>query len=158
MKVESLLWPWVASIAPTEPLDWAARRMREFDVGCIVVSDRDALVGIVTERDLLRAAAEGVSPRAVIVRDYMTHDPVTVDEDEDVAEAAAVMVAIGARHLPVLRGDEVVGMLSIRDLLPHITNGKVVNLAQRRAVSGRRVPKRLGDRAVEHVEEERRAR
>jgi signal-transduction protein with cAMP-binding, CBS, and nucleotidyltransferase domain len=148
MNVGAFAWPWVASVSPMDPLERAVWRMREFDVGCVAVIEDGELVGIVTERDLLRAASDGISPRNVIVRDYMTYDPVTVSVDEDVIDAAAVMTAVGARHLPVVDGDEVVGMLSIRDLLPVISNGRIVDLMRRRATSGRRRPPRLGSRAV----------
>jgi signal-transduction protein with cAMP-binding, CBS, and nucleotidyltransferase domain len=148
MNVGSLAWPWVASVSPTDPLERAVWRMREFDVGCVAVVEDGELVGIVTERDLLRAASDGIGPRNVIVRDYMTYDPVTVSIDEDVVDAAAIMTAVGARHLPVLDGDEVVGMLSIRDLLPVMSNGRIVNLMRRRAISGRHRPPRIGKRAL----------
>ena len=91
--------------------------MREFDVGSVLVFDEGELVGIVTEHDLLRAAAEGVNPADVIVRDYMTTDPVPVLVDDEVADAAAVMLSLHSRHLPVIEGDRVVGLVSARDLL-----------------------------------------
>lgn len=148
MKVSSLAWPWVATVAVSEPLHAAVWRMREFDTGSVCVVDGTVLVGIVTERDLLRAASEGVSPRSVTVRDYMSYDPVTVSADEDVTDAAAVMIAVGARHVPVLDADEVVGMLSIRDLLPYIADGKVADLARRRATSGRRMRPMVASRKI----------
>ena len=60
----------------------------------------------------------------MIVRDYMTRDPVTIDVDDDAADAAAVMRSVHARHLPVLDGDRVVGLVSARDLLTVIAQVK----------------------------------
>ena len=60
MKVRQVYWPRVIWTASSRPLSVAARRMREFDVGSVLVMDDGSLVGIVTEHDLLRAAAEGV--------------------------------------------------------------------------------------------------
>jgi CBS domain-containing protein len=117
MNVEAVYWPRVVWISSNQPLSKAACRMREFDVGCVLVLDEASLVGIVTEHDLLRAAAEGIDPKHVIVRDYMTSGPVSIDIDDDVAAAAAVMTSLHARHLPVVERGQVVGVVSARDLL-----------------------------------------
>jgi CBS domain-containing protein len=77
----------------------------------------DELKGIVTERDLMRATADGVSPRATLASAYMTPDPATIIPEVTVEEAAARMVALRIRHLPVVEEGRVVGVISARDVL-----------------------------------------
>jgi CBS domain-containing protein len=93
----------------------ATQRMVERSVGSIVVLEGERLIGIVTERDVLRVFAGG-EPDAR-VGDVMTRTPETVEPDESLAQAKLVMLHGGFRHLPVVETGRVVGMLSIRDLL-----------------------------------------
>jgi CBS domain-containing protein len=124
MKVEQVYWPSVVWVTATESLQRAIWRMRGFDVGCVVVFEDGDVVGILTEHDVLRASAEGVDLRDVLVRDYMTPDPRGIGIDEDVAEAAAVMMTARARHLPVVDHGRVVGVCSARDLLIPLADGR----------------------------------
>ncbi len=117
MRVEQVFWPSVIWITPDQPLQKAAWRMREFDISCVVVLEDGALVGVVTDHDLLRAAADGIDPKAVRVSDYMTTRPVTIDASAEVAEAASAMIKAHARHLPVLKGGLLAVMVSARDVL-----------------------------------------
>jgi CBS domain-containing protein len=98
------------------PLSEAAQRMCAKDVGAMLVLDGTRLVGILTERDVLEAVGEGAGESAT-VGDWMTRDPETIEPDETTEHAAVLMIHGGFRHLPVTEGDEVVGMLSIRDLM-----------------------------------------
>jgi CBS domain-containing protein len=86
-------------------------------VGSAVVIDGPWLVGIFTERDVLRAAASGTDLTGTAISEWMTKDPVSAGPDMDSEEAAEIMAAQGFRHLPVLNGNQVVGMVSLRDLL-----------------------------------------
>jgi CBS domain-containing protein len=104
------------TVAPDLPLEEMAKRMVSRDVGAALVTEGDRLVGIVTERDVLRAVAGGVHESSVVA-DCMTSDPETMDPDESTQHAAVLMIHGGFRHLPITEGDEVVGMLSIRDLM-----------------------------------------
>ena len=97
-------------------LEQAARRMDERHVGAALVLEGDALRGIVTERDVLRAVAGGPIG-GVSVADCMTRDPETIDASETTGLAASLMIHGGFRHLPVLDGERVVGIISIRDLM-----------------------------------------
>jgi CBS domain-containing protein len=112
--------------APAEALAIAASRMRFNDVGCVPVIDGGRLTGILTERDLARAIADGIDPREVAVADYMTPEPIVVDSDATVVEASRVMVDAGIRHLPVLENGQVVGVLSMRDILAELLWSKVL--------------------------------
>lgn len=98
------------------PLVEAARRMHARGVGAVVVLEGDRLAGILTERDLLRAVAEGLAPDARVA-DWMTTHPETIAPDDSTSHAAVLMIHGGFRHLPVVDGDAVLGMLSIRDLM-----------------------------------------
>ena len=93
-----------------------AQRMVDKDVGAVLVTEGKRLIGILTERDVLRAVAQGIDD-ATVVADWMTRDPDTLDPDESTQHAAVLMIHGGFRHLPVTEGDEVVGMISIRDLM-----------------------------------------
>jgi CBS domain-containing protein len=104
----------------TEPDDTlldAAGRMHCYQIGALPVYEQHRLIGIVTERDMVAALAEGADPKTTRVADYMTELPITVSPDDDVKVAAHRMAELGVRHLPVVDGQYLVGMLSIRDLL-----------------------------------------
>lgn len=107
----------VFSITTTESLVDVARRMRASDVSSLVVVDEGRTVGIITERDLTRAIAAGDQLQSAIVAQYMTDRPITVGPDTGIQEAAAEMLALEVRHLPVGVAGRVVGMISLRDLL-----------------------------------------
>ena len=113
--VGEIMTPDVLGPEPATSLADAARRMHERRVGAVVVTEGDRLVGIVTERDILRAVATGAIGGSVA--DVMTHGPDTIGPDESAGQAAALMIHGGFRHLPVVDGNAVVGMLSIRDLV-----------------------------------------
>ena len=98
------------------PLAEVAARMVERSVGAVLVLEGERLVGILTERDVLRAVARGIRDDAV-VREWMTTAPETIDPDETTEHAATMMMHGGFRHLPVTEGGAVVGILSIRDLM-----------------------------------------
>lgn len=95
----------------------AAAEMVQARVGSVLVMTGSALVGILTERDVLRAAASDHDLGDDTVRNWMTPDPVTASPDTRVGEATETMLAGGFRHLPVLDAGQVVGMVSLRDLL-----------------------------------------
>jgi CBS domain-containing protein len=101
--------------AEETPLVEAAAAMTARRVGSALVVEGGRLIGIVTERDVLRAVGSGdVGGR---VGDWMTAHPETVDADESTQQAAVVMIHGGFRHLPVLDAGSPVGIVSIRDLM-----------------------------------------
>jgi CBS domain-containing protein len=104
------------SVEPGLSLGEVAKRMVAKDVGAVLVTEGERLVGILTERDVLRAVAQGIDD-STTAADWMTRDPETLDPDESTEHAAVLMIHGGFRHLPVTDKDEVVGMLSIRDLM-----------------------------------------
>ena len=100
-----------------ETVSAAAARMRERKVGAVVVAEGDRPVGILTERDLIRVAAEGVDPASTTVGDWMTSDPDTVGPEEPVSKAFHALSERGYRHFPVVEDGRLVGVVSMRDLL-----------------------------------------
>ena len=102
-------------LGETTPLVDAAAAMTERRVGSALVVDDGRLIGIVTERDVLRAVGSGDVGGQV--GDWMTRHPETVDADESTQQAAVVMIHGGFRHLPVLDGGKPCGIVSIRDLM-----------------------------------------
>jgi CBS domain-containing protein len=104
------------TVEPGDRLGEVAQRMVDRDVGAVLVMEGQALTGILTERDVLRAVAAGIQDDT-LVSDWMTRDPETMSPDDTTAHAAVLMIHGGFRHMPLVEGDEVVGMLSIRDLM-----------------------------------------
>lgn len=107
----------VISVTSEQPVNEVAQAMVQTRVGSAVVIDDPWLVGIFTERDALRAVASGADLTAMSVKEWMTQDPVTVGADTDTEEAAVLMATHGFRHLPVMDGDKVIGVVSLRDVL-----------------------------------------
>jgi CBS domain-containing protein len=93
----------------------AARKMREQQTGSLVVTDGEQLLGIITERDVLRAVAEDV-PLDTPISEVMSKDLVTAEPSTSLREAARIMTEKWIRHLPVLEGGRLVGIVSQRDL------------------------------------------
>lgn len=107
----------VYATTPDTPVADAAAGMVRGRFGSAVVCVGSTLVGIFTERDVLRAAANGGDLSREPVRDWMTENPVTAAPDEDSENASEIMLAGGFRHLPVVEGSQLVGIVSLRDLL-----------------------------------------
>jgi CBS domain-containing protein len=117
MHVESILNPLIVEALPTESLADVAGRMMFNDVGSVAISEQGQLVGIITERDLSRAIAEGYDPQDTMASDIMSREPAAISPHTPVREAADAMLRLSIRHLPVVVGGAVVGMISIRDVL-----------------------------------------
>lgn len=107
----------VLCVGPAHPIRRVAQMMAERNVGSAVVLTEDGRPGIITERDLLRALADGTDPESTVVESYMTTTAITASPTWSVQEAARCMLARGFRHLIVV-GEQgrVEGVLSIRDL------------------------------------------
>ena len=109
----------VLSVAPEDTIGEAAQLMADANVGSSVVLEHGRLIGILTERDLLRAMAQRVHPSEARVREWMTAEPLAVSESTSADEAARLMVENGFRHLPVVDGDRTLGVVSLRDVMRH---------------------------------------
>jgi CBS domain-containing protein len=102
------------TVAPEDTLGEVAEQMTALDTGSVVVKDFGTLIGILTERDLLKAMAARVHSSEARVRQFMTVDPITAAPDMDCEEAEQIMLDTGFRHLPIVDGDDVVGVVSLR--------------------------------------------
>ena len=109
--------PNFITVAPEDTLGEVAEKMTGQNVGAVVVKDYGRLIGILTERDMLRAMAARVHTSDARVRLWMTPDPITVPPDMDLDDAAQLMLDNGFRHLPVVDGDTVLGVASLRRVL-----------------------------------------
>jgi CBS domain-containing protein len=95
-----------------------ARKMSDKNVGAVAVLDRGKLVGIFSERDLMkRVVAAGLNPERTLVANVMTRDIMVANPIDDITTALQKMHAVGCRHLPVVDSGNLVGMISLRDLL-----------------------------------------
>src|ERR1051325_8409077 len=117
MAVGDAMTVRVVTVTPKASVQEAISRMLEEGIGSVAVCDGLRLVGIFTERDVLRCAGEGSLFGEVAVEDVMTTRPVTVSPGDDVLAAAQLMAARGIRHLPVCEGEFLIGMIGIRDVL-----------------------------------------
>lgn len=111
------------TIGPDATLFEAARRMRDERVGALFVFDHGEYLGIVSEADLVRKAmAESLSVREVPVRAVMSAPLITIDVAGSPHQASDLMAEKGIRHLAVTEDGQIVGMLSVRDLLRYFKN------------------------------------
>lgn len=119
--VEQSMRHTVLTVRPDESLEQAAQAMIERRTGSAVVVTGPVgsrnFIGIVTERDVLRAVAQGRIPWSTKITEVMTADPVTVTPDVDTAEAIRIMIEGGFRHLPIAKEGKLIGLVSLRDIL-----------------------------------------
>ena len=105
----------VLSVEPSDTIGEAAEKMNAANVGAVVVmEDMVRIVGIVTERDLLRAVAARARAAEARVRQWMTPNPVTIDPGTTIEEAAKIMFDHNFRHLPVVKDGRALGIVSLR--------------------------------------------
>ncbi|MEU0026365.1 CBS domain-containing protein [Streptomyces sp. NPDC006335] len=115
--VKDVMTPGVVAVRPDASLVEAARLMRAQDIGDVVVTDGQDLVGMLTDRDIaVRAVADGADPSTVSARSVCTPDPLTVTPGDPVTQAAALMRAHAVRRLPVVEDGLPVGMVSLGDI------------------------------------------
>jgi CBS domain-containing protein len=107
----------VVSVRPDESVQTAIARMLEENVGSVAVTEGSELVGIFTERDVLRLAGQGGGLGELRIGDVMTRKLVTVSPDDDALAAARLMSERKIRHIPVVQDGNVLGILGIRDVL-----------------------------------------
>ena len=117
MAVADVMAFRVVKVSPEDPVRVAIARMLEENVGSVAVCDGERLAGIFTERDVLRLTSEGPDFDEVRVGDVMTTQLVTVSPDDDILDAARLMGERKIRHLPVLQGENLLGMVGIREVV-----------------------------------------
>ncbi len=125
MKVEDVPPGRLLSIDPNTSLAEVAGRLRREGADSAAVMSEGRLVGIVTERDLVRAIADALDPKQTKAEVIMTADPATVTPDEEVAVVALKMMRLGVRHLPVVDSEGTpIGLISASDLIAMLEGGK----------------------------------
>jgi CBS domain-containing protein len=115
MRISDVMTQAAVTDRPDDTLQQAAGKMREQQTGSLLVLDGQDLVGIVTERDVLKAVATA-TPLDTPVSEVMSKDLITVEPGTSLREAARIMTERWIRHLPVLEGGRLVGIVSQRDL------------------------------------------
>lgn len=121
-----------ATVPPGLSARDTAAIMAQRRIGAIMVVDNDKLVGICSERDITyKVVAKGLNPDTVTIAEIMTANPVTIAPDATPEAALQAMRKINARHLPVVSGPEIIGILSIRDLYAAIAAKLEDDLAER---------------------------
>ena len=116
LTVREVMTTRVVTTSPDDPVTDAAEAMVRQKVGSALIMQGRLLAGILTERDVLRAAASGSDLTHSPVSAWMTKDPEQASPDTTVEDAVQLMLLHGFRHLPVLDGREVCGVVSLRDL------------------------------------------
>jgi CBS domain-containing protein len=106
------------SINSSDTLQAAAKQMAECNIGALLVMDRGSLVGIVTERDIVKnAAGEGLAMKQVLIKDVMSANLLVVKPADDLDYVMAIMIQNNIRHLPVIEENGLLGLLSMRDVV-----------------------------------------
>lgn len=103
--------------APEDTLGETAQKMVDAKTGSVAVLDYGRLIGIMTERDMLKAMAGRVHTSDARVREWMTPEPITAPPDMQLDEAQRIMLENDFRHLPVVDGDQVIGIVSMRRIV-----------------------------------------
>ncbi len=117
MQIRNIMQSPVVSTDPEQSLRSAAQVMREHGIGSVVVEQGGRVVGILTERDLMHAAAQIGDVGKARVGDHMTAPVVTASPNWDVTVAATEMTHRHIRHLVVVEGDRALGVVSLRDVM-----------------------------------------
>jgi len=105
-------------VTPSTTLQECANTMAKHHVGALIVKDKDKLVGILTEQDIVRKAViKGVDPKKVTAGDIMEKNVRTISPDKDIFDALIIMRDLNIRHLPVSDDGKMVGLLTLKDIL-----------------------------------------
>lgn len=116
MKISEIMTPAAVTEQPGDTLAEAALKMWEQQTGSLLVLEGQKVIGIITERDILKAVAQDADLKVVTVADAMAKDPITCHSSTSLREAAQLMTQHWIRHLPVVEQDRLVGIVSQRDL------------------------------------------
>ncbi|MFH0956600.1 MAG: CBS domain-containing protein, partial [Candidatus Aenigmatarchaeota archaeon] len=108
----------VKTVGPEESVRDAAEKMSKYWMGSVVVTENDGIVGIVTERDIMKKViVTGKDPRKTKIREVMTAEVITIEEGRSLSEAVGIMKAHDIKKLPVLRNGKLVGIITTTDII-----------------------------------------
>lgn len=145
MKTKEIMNPRPQTVSPQAPIQEAAAKMRDMNIGCLLVCDDDRLLGLVTDRDIVtRGVAANPDCTDLSVREVMTEGPIYCFEDQDVEEVARIMEVRSVRRIAVLNGNKrLVGLLSLDDvaqesflageILSVVSNSKMARMGKKAA-------------------------
>ncbi len=117
MRVSDVYRPQLLTCEASEPLPAVAQKLVAENVGVLAVVDGTRIAGIISERDITRAVAEHGDPSAHTAAHYASTELEVATLNDDTTRVASRMLEAGVRHLPVMDNNEMIGMVSIRDLL-----------------------------------------
>ena len=117
MEVSEIMTKEVVTVGPEYNVADVASMMHAQGIGSVIVLEDDRVLGILTERDILKVVGSGEDPKNVAAHEALTDDLITVSPAASVQEAAREMVRAGVRHLPVVSDEGLIGIVSIRDLV-----------------------------------------
>ena len=120
MNIGGVMRTKLVTARPDESAADAIRRMLSSGIGSVIVIEDNAPVGMFTERDVLRLAGEGTDFETIPVRRAMTGRPLTIAADDDILAASQMMAERKLRHLPVTEDGNLVGIVSMRDVLAYL--------------------------------------
>jgi CBS domain-containing protein len=117
MQLKGIMAKNVLTITSEETIAGAARRMQEANVGCLVITNAGNVQGIITDRDLaVRCISQGHNPQQCHVSNHMSSPVITTEPDMDVLDAAHLMTEQKVKRLPVVEGDQLIGLVSFSDV------------------------------------------
>jgi CBS domain-containing protein len=116
VTIRQIMSTELVTVEPTATVAETATVMGEHHVGSALVLDGEALAGIFTERDIVRALSQDFDAAGHSISHYMTRNPTTVSPESTIQDALNLMLTGGFRHLPVVDGDKTLGMVSMRDI------------------------------------------
>lgn len=117
MQISEVYRPQLLTCQAADPLATVAQKMAAEQVGALAVVEDTSVIGIISERDVTRAVADETDPRSVTALQYATTQLEVATLNDDTHRVAQRMLDVGVRHLPVVHDHELVGMVSMRDLL-----------------------------------------
>ena len=117
MHVSEVYRPLLLTCEASEPLPAVAQKMAAGGVGVLAVVEGTRIAGLISERDITRAVAENGDPSAHTAVEYASTEIEIATLNDDIRQVASRMLEAGVRHLPVMEDNEMIGMVSIRDLL-----------------------------------------
>lgn len=117
MKAKNIMSKEIAAVNPEDSIEKAAQLMKQHGIGSVPVCDREKVVGIVTDRDIvLRSTAAGGNSNQQKVRDIMSSNPAVGDPEMDVQEVAKIMSEKQIRRLPIVDHNDLVGIVALGDI------------------------------------------
>jgi len=118
MRVKEIMTTEVKTVSPKSTIQEAAKLMSQFRIGCLLVAEKKALVGIITESDIMReVVSKNMLPSKAKVEEFMTREVVAVGPDTEIEDAADAMTERNVKRLPVIYKNQLVGIVSAVDIV-----------------------------------------